>query len=52
MLVLFYTVCSHRIFLLKQLREPGIPLKQLHTVFQASISQPPNLCHPSVGSIF
>ena len=27
-------VCSQRIFLLKQLREQGMPLYQLHTVFQ------------------
>jgi len=32
-------VCSHRIFLLKQLRAQGMPLKQLHTVFQAIILQ-------------
>jgi len=30
-------VCSQRIFLLKQLREQGMPLDQLHTVFQAII---------------
>ena len=30
-------ICSQRIFLLKQLREQGTPLDQLHTVFQAII---------------
>ena len=30
-------ICSQRIFLLKQLREQGMPLDQLHTVFQAII---------------
>ena len=30
-------VCSQRIFLLKQLRDQGMPLEQLHTVFQAII---------------
>ena len=30
-------VCSQRIFLLKQLRAQGMPLEQLHTVFQAII---------------
>ena len=29
--------CSQRIFLLKQLREQGMPLDQLHTVFQAIV---------------
>ena len=38
------------VFLLNQLREQGIPLDQLYTVFQAIILiQSPNLCHPSVG---
>jgi len=32
-------VCSQRIFLLKQLRAQGMPLEQLHTVFQAIILQ-------------
>ena len=32
-------VCSQRIFLLKQLRAEGMPLEQLHTVFQAIILQ-------------
>jgi len=32
-------VCSQGIFLLKQLRAQGMPLKQLHTIFQAIILQ-------------
>ena len=32
-------VCSQRIFLLKQLRAQGMPLEQLHTIFQAIILQ-------------
>ena len=32
-------VCSQRLFLLKQLRAQGMPLEQLHTVFQAIILQ-------------
>ena len=32
-------VCSQRIFLLKQLRAQGMPLEQLHRVFQAIILQ-------------
>jgi len=32
-------VCSQRMFLLKQLRAQGMPLEQLHTVFQAIILQ-------------
>ena len=33
-------ICSQRIFLLKQLREQGMPLDELHTVFQAIILSP------------
>jgi len=32
-------VSSQRIFLIKQLRAQGMPLEQLHTVFQATILQ-------------
>ena len=32
-----FKICSQRIFLLKQRREQGMPLDQLHTVFQAII---------------
>jgi len=30
-------ICSQRIFLLKQLRDQGLPLQSLHTVFQAIV---------------
>jgi len=30
-------ICSQRIFLLKQLRDQGLPLRSLHTVFQAIV---------------
>ena len=30
-------ICSQRIFLLKQLRDQGLPLRNLHTVFQAIV---------------
>jgi len=29
--------CSQRIFLVKQLRDHGMPLQQLHVIFQATI---------------
>jgi len=30
-------ICSQRIYLLKQLRDQGLPLQKLHTVFQAIV---------------
>ena len=30
-------LCSQRIFLLKQLRDQGMPLQQLHVIFQAIV---------------
>ena len=29
--------CSQRVYLLKQLRDQGLPLQKLHTVFQAIV---------------
>ena len=30
-------ICSQRVYLLKQLRDQGLPLQKLHTVFQAIV---------------
>jgi len=41
--------CSHRIFLLNQLRAQGMPLEQLHTVFQTIILQRSAYAHSAWG---
>jgi len=43
-------VCSQRIFLLKQLRAQGMPLEQLHTVYQAINLQRLAYALPAWGS--
>ena len=32
-----FKICSQRVYLLKQLRDHGLPLQKLHTVFQAIV---------------
>ena len=41
--------CSQRIFLLKQLRDQGMPLQQLHVIFQAMILNRINYAIPVWG---
>jgi len=43
------SICSQRIFLLKRLRDQGLPVKHLNTVFQALIVSRLLYALPSLG---
>jgi len=34
-MLIILKICSQRAYMLKQLRDQGLPLQKLHTVFQA-----------------
>ena len=44
-------ICSQRIFFLKQLRDQGLPLRNLHTVFSSHCTKSFAVCFTSLGSL-